>query len=109
MRDSIKNAFDLGNDKSFCPNDREGKLIDKISTIIVNKNLSIPAIVVLETLTPLNYVGSQAMRFFEPIVSTFISKSSYIDFVGIIEKRGGISFIIKKIEEIDTKSIKRNK
>ena len=109
MRDSIKNAFDLENDKSFCPNDREGKLIDKISTIIVNKNLSIPAIVVLETLTAFNYVGSQAMRFFEPIVSTFISKSSYIDFVGIIEKRGGISFIIKKIEEIDTKSIKRNK
>tara|TARA_S200000501_G_scaffold378011_1_gene438646 strand:+ start:5266 stop:5592 length:327 start_codon:yes stop_codon:yes gene_type:complete len=104
MRDSIKNAFDLGNNKRFSPNDREVSLIKKISTIIVKKNLSMPAIVILETLTPLNYVGSQAMHFFEPIISPFISKSNYIDFIGIIEKRGGIDFIIDKIEEINSKN-----
>ena len=48
----------------------EQALMDKVAHKVVDKGWTVPAIMFLESIKPLNFIGSQVMVFFEPIVQT---------------------------------------
>jgi hypothetical protein len=61
--------------------------------------MSVPAVMFLESVRPLNFVGSQAMVFFKPILSHFFSRVEYDRITIIIEKREVIDLLIREIEQ----------
>ena len=79
--------------------DCDTDLISKLADIVVRRNISVPAIMLLESVRPLNFVGSQAMVFFKPIISRFFTKVEYDKLATLLEKREVIDRLIKEIEQ----------
>ena len=78
--------------------DEEVALLDKIAAKVVKRGMSVPAILFLETVHPLNFVGSQAMAFLEPMVKAVFSAEEYVAFRKILERRTGIEALVDRIE-----------
>ena len=79
--------------------DCDTDLISKLADIVVRRNISVPAIMLLESVRPLNFVGSQAMVFFKPIISRFFTSAEYDKLATILEKREVIDLLIIEIEQ----------
>ncbi len=95
--DGFKHAFATGGVKL---EDRDAMaLISKLADFVVKRNMSVPAIMFLESVRPLNYVGSQTMVFFKPILSRFFTRDEYDKLATILENREVIDLLIKEIEQ----------
>ena len=99
--ETIRHAFDLGNKEPFSPNDNQKIIVEKVCREIIKRNLALPAIVTLETLRPLNYLGSQIMHFFHPIISSVLTIDGYTEFSSLLEKRESVDYLINKIRSIE--------
>ncbi len=78
--------------------DCDTALIRKLADYVVRRNMSVPAIMFLESVRPLNFVGSQAMVYFKPIISRFFTSAEYDKLATILEKREVVDLLIKEIE-----------
>lgn len=63
--------------------------------------MTVPAILFLESVKPLSFVGSQALYFFEPIVRALFTVPEYERFAALMERRENIEVLLVKIEERD--------
>ncbi len=79
-------------------------LAEKAAAFIVARKLTAPAIMVLETGRPLNYIGSQLLTFLSPFVSIIFSTRAEFDrFARFLEKRESIPCLIRHIETLENK------
>ncbi|MBI2895217.1 MAG: hypothetical protein HYY06_16810 [Deltaproteobacteria bacterium] len=76
-------------------------LLDRIARKVVDKGMSAPAIFFLESIKPLNFVASQAMIFFGPILTSIFSRSDYDRLATILEDRGSIEELLTRIEALE--------
>ena len=83
-------------EKTELPPD-EDAVLEKLAKMVVRRGFSVPAIMFLESIKPLNYISSQALVFFEPIVQTIFSFRDYDTFRLALEKRETMEIIILKI------------
>ena len=108
MKEKLKHAFAIGKSESFSPNKKEEAVVEKVCNEIVKRHVTLPAIVMLETFRPLNYLGSQVMHFFHPIISSILTIDGYSDFTTLLEKRESVDYIINKLKSIDDKKTKNH-
>ena len=80
----------------------EEAVLEKVAHKVVERRMAVPAIVFLESVKPLNFIGSQALVFFEPIVQTLFNFKDYDTFRQALEKRESIEILLLKIEELDS-------
>ena len=100
-REWLKNAFAVDVDGE--PLSEEDQVIlTKIASFIVRRGMSTPALLLLESVKPLNFVGSQAMLFFEPILKSLFHADNYERVRLILERREGIELLLTKVEEIES-------
>lgn len=79
----------------------EQALIDKIARKIVEHQMTVPAILFLESVRPLNFIGSQVLIFFQPFIQIFFTMPDYERFALIMEKRENVENLIVAIEGAD--------
>lgn len=96
---SIRHAFAIekAGEHKFSVEDQ--RLLERLASKIKKHGLETPAILFLETLKPLNYIGSQVMVFFRPFISSIFSCHEYDRFTKILEHRSSIEELIRKIEK----------
>jgi hypothetical protein len=87
----------------------EDAVLEKLARKTVEKGMAVPAILFLESVKPLNFIGSQAMVFFEPIVQTVFNFKDYDTLRRALEKRTTIEFLLLKIEKHDAAALTREK
>lgn len=90
------------------PTSEELALVNKLAVEIVRRELSTPAIALLEMSKPLNYISSQAMRFFEPAISSIVDANDYVTLAKFLERRDSLEILIRMVEEQDQKRTKGN-
>jgi hypothetical protein len=95
-------------DKTSLPAE-EDAVLDKLAKKAVERGMSVPAILFLESVKPLNFIASQVMVFFEPIVQTVFNFRDYDTFRSALEKRESIEILLLKIENYDAVSLEREK
>lgn len=78
--------------------DQESRLLEKIAEAVVRRRLETPALFVLESAKPLNYLGSQAMAFFEPVVRGLFAATDYGRVRRILERRQSVECLLQEIE-----------
>lgn len=87
-------------DEDLTPEQKD--LINRMAQKIVERGFTIPAILFLESVKPLNYIGSQTLVFFEPFAQViFKSVKDYNTFRVMMEKRDNVERLLQKIEELD--------
>jgi len=74
-------------------------LIEKIARAVVERQLTVPAIVFLESVKPLSFLGNQLMIFLNPMVSLIVASKDYYAFVRMIENRENVEKLIETIED----------
>jgi hypothetical protein len=101
---SFRDMFLLGDKKGEIKEltPRQEEILIKIAGKVVHWRMSVPAILFLESVKPLNYVGSQMMAFFEPFVQTLFNWKDYEEFRRMMEDRQTIERLMQKIEQMDS-------
>ncbi len=94
--DGFKHAFTTEGEKL---EDDDTVLIRKLADFVVRRDMSVPAVMFLESVRPLNFIGSQSMVFFKPILSRFFSRYEYDRIANILEKREVVDLLIREIEK----------
>ncbi len=87
----------------------EDLVLAKLAGKVVDRGFTVPAILFLESVKPLNYIGSQALVFFEPIVQSLFNFKEYDTFRTALEKRESIEVLIQKIEAMDAVALVKEK
>lgn len=90
---------DAGGNTRLSPDDRA--MLESIARWLGERRLSVPAIVLLESTKPLNFIGSQLLFFFEPIVKAVVQGRNYTRFASIMEDRENVEEFLQLIETID--------
>lgn len=78
-------------------------LIKRLANFVVRRKMSVPAVMFLESVRPLNFISSQTMVFFKPILSRFFSSYEYNRLADILENRKSIDILINEIEQLSEK------
>ncbi len=89
--------------------EEEAAVLERVAKKVVDKGWTVPAILFLESVKPLNFISSQAMVFFEPIVQGIFNLRDYDTFRTALEKRITIELLIQRIEALDAVALAREK
>ena len=80
---------------------RKKELFTRVAQKIVDMRLTPVAIVTLESVKPLSYVGSQLMVFFQPIFSAVFPFTQYEEFAALLEERQNLEDLIVLLEQME--------
>lgn len=98
IRSTLASAFKVEDESAWEPTERQKEIIEKLSRWVISHRLTLPAVMTLESLTPLNFIGSQAMVFFHPFVTAFLNTGDYKEFQEMLEYRQSIRYMIQVLE-----------
>ncbi|MBN2056038.1 hypothetical protein JW905_14005 [bacterium] len=104
IRSELKNAFAVRSEERVLTAEEEA-LLDTIAGAIVKRSLTVPALMFLETIKPLNMVGSQIMAFFEPFADSLLKGKGYSMLRDLLEDRRCVSTLIERIERLDREQL----
>jgi hypothetical protein len=76
-------------------------LLERVAEAVVKRGMTAPAMVFLESLGPMNFLGSQALYFLTPIVEWAFNAKEVEQVARLLERRDTIP---RLITIIDTKS-----
>ena len=76
-------------------------LFARIADAAVRYRMTVPAILFLESVKPLSFVGSQALYFFEPMVRAVFTVPDYERFAALMERRENLEALLVAIEHRD--------
>jgi hypothetical protein len=73
-------------------------LLERVADAVVKRGMAAPATVFLESLGPMNFLGSQALYFLTPIVEWAFNSKEVEQVARLLERRDTISRLITLIE-----------
>jgi len=79
--------------------DNQRRLLDQMADKIVQLRMTAPALLFLESVRPMNYVGSQVMVFFSPLVRGFFGLPEWDELRLVLERRQSIGYFLDLLEE----------
>lgn len=74
------------------------ELMERIADAIVKRGMAAPATVFLESMGPMNFLGSQALHFLAPIIEFAFSAKEVEQVARVLERRDSGSRLIALIE-----------
>ena len=100
VREELSHAFSTKSEaEAFTVEDLA--LLERVADAVVKRGMTAPATVFLESLGPMNFLGSQALYFLAPIVEWALNAKEIEHAARLLERRETIS---RLIAIIDTKS-----
>ncbi len=90
-------------------NEEQEALLRKLAFIIAEKGMTSPTIFFLESVQPLNYIGSQVMAYLEPFLTFVIPRDHYNNIQKILEQRKGIDYFLTLVEDEEYKRQQKNR
>lgn len=109
FKDFIRHAFAVESETYEDLSDEDKQLIERLAKGIVTRGLAVPSVMFLESIKPLNFIGSQVMVFFRPIVAAIFPTSLYDRFEKLLEKRQSIEWLLISIEKHSGKGREKRK
>jgi len=80
------------------PKERRDEILAKFAQEVVDRGLAVPAIMFLETMKPLSFIGSQFMVMANPIVQVIFNSKLYWEITVLLEDRANVENLIQEIE-----------
>jgi len=81
----------------------QDELLRKIAVKISERGMTVPTIFFLESMAPLNYIGSQVMAYLEPFLTFVVPRDHYNNIQKILEQRKGIDYFLTILEDEEYK------
>lgn len=97
FREGLRHAFALRQEHEVFTIE-EVALLERVADAIVKRGMAAPATVFLESVGPMNFLGSQALHFITPIVEWAFNAKEVEQVARLLERRDTISRLIALIE-----------
>lgn len=105
IKDRIRHAFAIEDAADFEPTEREAAAAEKVCREVVRRRMTVPAVMLLEMSRPLNYLGAQALHFFQPFGTVLIEPGSWETFANFLERRGSVEYLARLIEDVEAERV----
>lgn len=102
LKEKLKNAFALEPEITL-GTDELPAILEKFARKVVDKGMETPAILFLEMVLPLNFIGSQMVYAAVPIAGIFSHPQDLDDMAKALEHRGSIPKLVERIEQLSRK------
>ena len=76
-------------------------LLDRIAAAVARWGMTVPAVFLLESSKPLNFVGSQFLHFLSPIAHTVLDARELDRLAVMLERRDTVEQLIVRIERTE--------
>ena len=97
MRAGLRHAFAIQpENQSLAIEDLQ--LLERIAEAIVNRRMTVPATLFLESMGPMNFLGSQALHFLAPILDCAFNAKEVEQVARLLEHRDSVTRLIAIIE-----------
>ncbi|MCS6296381.1 MAG: hypothetical protein H8K09_09125 [Nitrospira sp.] len=97
LRQGLRHAFALrAEQQTFTTDDLA--LLDRIADAVVARGMAAPATLFLESIGPMNFLGSQALHFLTPIIECVLTGSELAQIARLLERRDSLHRLIALIE-----------
>jgi hypothetical protein len=97
VREELSHAFSTRSEaEAFTVEDLA--LLERVADAVVKRGMTAPATLFLESLGPMNFLGSQALYFLAPIVEWALNAKEIEHAARLLERRETISRLITIIE-----------
>jgi hypothetical protein len=73
-------------------------LLDRVARAIVTRGMATPATLFLDSLGPMNFIGSQALHFLSPIIECALSGTDLAQIARLLERRDSIARLVALID-----------
>lgn len=97
LRQGLRHAFALRSEQQVLTAD-ELALLERIAQAIVTRRMAAPATLFLESMGPMNFLGSQALHFLAPLVECVFSGSELAQIARLLERRDCLQRLTALIE-----------
>ena len=94
----LRHAFAVEPAGSLEPTPAEAALVDRLAQAVVRRGMAMPATMALDCSHNLNFLASQALVFFAPILKVIFNHAEYDTVVRLLERRGSIEYICRRID-----------
>lgn len=74
------------------------QLLERIAEVIVRRRMTAPATLFLESMGPMNFLGSQALHFLTPILDCAFSTKEVEQIARLLERRDIVTRLVVIIE-----------
>ena len=81
--------------------ERARELIEKVADFIAVRRMGAPALLFLESVRPLSFIGSQVVYFLSPFANVLFAGSEFDEFAALMTERENVGRLIKRIDELD--------
>lgn len=86
------------------PTPEQRAVADRLCREVVRRRLTTPALAFLEMSRPMNFLGSQALQFFMPLINALTVAEGPRHFAEFLEHRGSIEYLCRRIEELEAQA-----
>jgi hypothetical protein len=97
----LKHAFAVDPPGPAVPTDAQRAAIDRVCRIVVARGLTMPALLFLESVRPLNYISAQTLHFFAPFITALQDTQACDDFARFLERGGAVEYLCQRLEELE--------
>ena len=73
-------------------------LLERVAATVVERGMATPAMLFLESVGPMNFLGSQALHFFTPILEVVFPQRDVERVALLLERRDTLSRLVAMIE-----------
>jgi hypothetical protein len=73
-------------------------LLERLAASIIDRRMAMPALLFLESMGPMNFLGSQALHFLTPLLNLACSATEFDRAARLLERRDTIPRLIAFIE-----------
>ncbi|HUT04749.1 MAG TPA: hypothetical protein VM163_12755 [bacterium] len=84
--------------------DFQKQIMEKIAKKVIRWHATVPAILMLESMKPLNFVGSQFLVAIGPFADVLFNPDEYEQFALAMERRESVEYLLQRIEALDAES-----
>lgn len=97
LRAGLRHAFTT-EPESITFSEEDENLMARVAEVIVRRDMEAPATVFLESMGPMNFLGSQALHFLAPILECAFSVKDVEHIARLLERRDSIPRLIALID-----------
>ena len=98
LRKEFVHAFALSPiEPAFASED--AALLEKVARLIVKRGMALPALLFLESLGPLNFLGSQVLHGLRPFLELVCDATEMERLASVLERRDSVPRLIAMIQE----------
>ncbi|MFM8286406.1 MAG: hypothetical protein ACKOGA_06730 [Planctomycetaceae bacterium] len=98
LRDRLRHAFAIVPPEAFQPTAAQRDIIERLVGLARERELRVPAVLFLDSLTPLHGVAAQVLHFLQPLGDLLGVDHGWREVVTVLEQPGGCEYVLRRLE-----------